>query len=892
VKLLVNLQKLKISLLLLGMLHMLPVCADHLVGGEITYTCVGDNQYQITLKIYRDCFATGAGFDQNPTMTIFQGNTQFMNLSWTGFTVSTIPIVGTGPCFVDPPNLCAQVGTYERIVTLPPSPQGYTIVHQRCCRGGGIINLVNSVSQGNTYLIDIPPNDVDCNTSPVFNDLPPVAICLNEELSFDHSASEADGDELVYSLCQVFHGGTQLNPAPNPSTPPPYTPVAWGPTFGPEDPITSDVPFTIDPETGLLEGTPTQIGKYVIGICVSEYRNGELLCTVRRDFQINVVPCNPVLAAAIGLGPNNQEECTGLDFEFVNDSFNADEFLWDFGDDNGPQSISNEFAPQYTYSEPGFYEVTLIANPGEPCADTASIEIGAFPLLTIDIDNSGYVCDDGQLWFFESSGIFDPAETTLTWDFGENSEPEASNDQNPTGVFYSSAGTKQVVVEAEQYGCTVTAQSTVSVPSAITAAIAPQSDFCDGYTMSFNNQSTNATSYEWHFNDPGAPDAISTATNPSHTFTSPGEFEVMLVASKANTCSDTAYQVFDIGILVEADFAPPPATCFIGHSLNFTADGEYNPGTEILWEFGEEATPQTASNANPSGITYSSPGQYPVTLTFSEGDCSSSHTAYVRVYPEPIADFSASIREGCAPFQVVFYNHSVAGTAMSYQWNFGDGETSNGHSPMHTYEEPGVYTVSLNVYTNTGCVGQAEMIRTEYIVVNRIPSAGFAFSPTELDIYSPEVDIIDQSEGSEACYYIFPDSTVLDGCDLTYFFEEAGLHEVTQVVTNEYGCQATVMHAIRVNGHTFYVPNAFSPNEDGVNDIFKPVMRGVSAYEMQIINRAGEVIFTTNDPEVGWNGAAPRGNHYVEPEVFIYRARITDMRGINFDYQGRVTVVR
>lgn len=887
-----NLHFIKTFFLSLAVMAAAEMRADHLVGGEITYTCVGENQYLVTLKIYRDCFATGASFDPNPVMTIFQGGTQYQNLSWQGFTVSTIPIVGTGPCFIDPPNLCVQVGTYERIITLPPSAQGYTIVHQRCCRGGGIINLDNPDTQGNTYFIDIPPNDSDCNSSPEFNDLPPVAICLNEPLAFDHSASEPDGDELVYSLCEIFHGGTQFNPAPNPSTPPPYTPVSWGAAFGPEDPIVSDVPFSIDSETGLLQGTPTQLGKYVIGICVSEYQNGELLCTVRRDFQLNVVPCNPVLAAAIGLGPGSQESCNGLDFQFVNDSFNAEEFQWDFGDNNGAASITNEFAPEYTYADTGTYTVMLIANPGETCADTAYLDVGAYPPVEIEIDDHGFVCEDGQQWFFETSGSFDPDVTEFTWSFGNGADPESSNVPDPSGISYSGPGFKQITVVADQFGCSDEASLSINVPLPVTAGIASQTESCQGLTIPFQHESSNATSYAWFFDDPAFPDEEINTANPTHTFSTVGTYDVMLVASANNACPDTAYQTFVVAELLDVFFDPPTSTCFEGHSFSFTAEGSFPDNGEMEWDFGENANPPSFSGSNISGVTFNSPGFYTVTLTATDGECEDMHSASVSVFEQPTANFVAGITEGCAPFEVGFTNQSEAGTAMAYQWDFGDGNTSIAANPVHTYQEAGIYTVTLNVYTNSGCIGESTKVRTEYIIVHETPRAGFAFTPDELDIFSPEVQIMDQSEGAISCYYTFPDSTVLEGCDLSWFFEEAGLHSVIQVVTDENGCQASVTNSIRVNGHLFYAPNAFSPNDDGINDIFKPVMRGVRDYQMQIINRLGEVIFTTTDQEVGWNGSGPNGTHYAEPEVFIYKARISDERGFNHDFQGHVTLVR
>ncbi len=595
--------------------------ADHLVGGEINYTCSGDNNYTITMRIYRDCFSTGAAFDQNPVMTIFEGNNQIMTLSWAGFEFSTMPIVGTGPCFIDPPNVCVQVGVYERTVNLPPSPLGYTIVHQRCCRGFNILNLTNPDSQGNTYFVEIPPNDVDCNSSPEFNNLPPVAVCVNEELSFDHSATDLDGDVLEYSLCTPFHGGSTLNPAPNPAPPPPYTPVSWAPGFGPGNPIPSNPAFSIDPESGLITGTPNQIGQFVVGICVSEYRNGQLLSTTRRDFQINVVPCNPVIEAMPGIIGSDEGDCAGFDFQFTNNSINADEFVWDFGDGNGPESTSFDYAPEYTFSDTGTYNVMLIANPGEICADTATIEVSAFPSVSVNIDSAGYRCNDGQFWGFELSGDFEPDNTNISWNFGNNSVPLSSEDQNPQNITYSEPGSQLVSVIIDQFGCTAEDQTNISVAGEISAGISPQTEFCQGLTLNFTNQSTNATSYEWHFNDPGEPETIGTLGNATHTFSSSGQYNIMLVAKNNGACPDTAYSTFEVNPLLEAFVESENAQCFEGNSFTLQAGGVYSEDADFAWEFGSNATPSSSILANPPSVSYNSTGTYQVTLTINEGEC-------------------------------------------------------------------------------------------------------------------------------------------------------------------------------------------------------------------------------------------------------------------------------
>lgn len=866
--------------------------AEHLVGGEMSYTCLGNNEYRVTLKIYRDCFSTGADFDLYPTMTVFNGSSIFLNTSGSGFESFDMPVVATGPCYVESPNLCVEMGVYEQVISLPPSPLGYTIVHQRCCRGPSILNLNQPASQGNTYFIEIPPMDVDCNSSAEFVQMPPAAICTNEPLAFDHSAIEPDGDELVYSLCTPYHGGTQLFPAPNPTTAPPFQPVAWAPGFSATDPIISDTPFTIDPVTGLLEGAPTQQGQYVIGICVSEYRDGVLLSTTRRDFQINVVPCTQVLSAALGVAPENEDPCSGLDYTFTNGSQNADAFFWDFGVVDDSTAVSTAFAPQYTYPDTGIYNVTLIANPGEMCADTAYMEVVVQNPFYLQIDSAGFTCNDGQLWGFQSSGDFNPATINLEWDFGQGAVPETSSEQNPQGITYAAGGEKTVILTGTHYGCSDDATVNISVPPIITAGILPQTEFCEGLTINLLNDSENGQQYEWHFDDPALPNAVLYSTNAVHTFSAPGVYNVMLVAKANGACADTAYSEIQAYPLLDPHFDTPDVVCFDGHSFNVEVGGVYSDDADILWDFGEEANYTTSTAVNPPPIIYSTTGAYTITLTVSQDGCSETVSRVVQVHPNPKAQFSAVVLEGCAPLTVAFTDESVAGTHLSHHWDFGDGETSQNAFPVHVYSQPGVYTVGLQVATVTGCVGESEQIRPFYITVYEVPQAGFSFDPLWVDIFSPEASVINTSEGAEECVYTLPDGTEITDCDFDYFYGDAGTHQVIQVVTNEDGCQHSVTHSIEVRGHVFYAPNAFSPNEDGINDLFKPVMLGVVDYELQIFNRTGEVVFSTTNPILGWNGAAFNGDYYLTSDTFVYKARVTDTQGFNHDYQGHVSIVR
>ncbi|NBC09602.1 MAG: hypothetical protein GVY26_20610, partial [Bacteroidetes bacterium] len=229
-------------LLLLFALALNQLQARHIIGGVMTYECLGNDEYEFTLKVYRDCNCTEcAEFDDPAYIAVYncddceeesQSN-PFISLD--AF-VQDIQLVAPPdyPC-LEEPDVCVQEATYRFQFTLPASNESYHIAYQRCCRNQTVTNLLQPGNQGSTFSVEITPEAQDvCNNSPVFDEFPPTVVCANEPLVFDHSATDADGDQLVYSLCASQDGGennlgtglyeTCIGARPNPACPPPYEP--------------------------------------------------------------------------------------------------------------------------------------------------------------------------------------------------------------------------------------------------------------------------------------------------------------------------------------------------------------------------------------------------------------------------------------------------------------------------------------------------------------------------------------------------------------------------------------------------------------------------------------------------------------------------------------------
>ena len=291
-----------IAVILLFFGGMNQAFSAHLVGGDITYRCLGKNnqglnQYQISVNVYKDCEGTpqfpvgNTPFDQNIRIRIFDGITNsFVREIVASFRDSTIlDNTSSDSCVAPPENICYAFTQYRTSVSLPDNPNGYHITWSRCCRNGSIRNIINPDGSGMVLSAFIPNTDL-CNNSPQFVNELPTHICLNENFRFDHSAFDIDGDSIAYVLSVPWTAGDRLDPIPTP-LPPPHTPVNFLPPYVFTNPMGGNPQLAVNQRSGLMTVRPTSLGQFVFSLTALEYRNGMLISELKRDIQINVIPC-------------------------------------------------------------------------------------------------------------------------------------------------------------------------------------------------------------------------------------------------------------------------------------------------------------------------------------------------------------------------------------------------------------------------------------------------------------------------------------------------------------------------------------------------------------------------------------------------------------------------
>ncbi len=389
--------------------------ATHVVGGGITYTHLEGNSYLLTLKLYRDCSPGTFPLAASVDVEVRQGDGTAPAVSSFNLPLidSYVMAPGIPPCVFDP-GICVEEAIYQDIVSLSPGTGGYHLYFTICCRNATIANINSPLTARETYYAYVPDNNIWLtNSSPVFNMMPPVYVCMGEDLNLDCSATDPDGDVLVYTFYTPFDGFSGAGITYTAATPPNninISPVTWLAGFGatdPLDPAPGLLPGLAISTGGLITGTPAAPGQFVVGVMIDEYRDGVLIGRITRDFQFNVLNCPPPIDAAFSA----PDVCNGLTVDFDNTSgAGATTFWWDFGTGD-PADSSLVFEPTFTYAAAGVYTVTLIVQKGTNCADTATFTFEIMDPLTFTITVDSVNCSGTST----GSASVVPADGTLDY---------------------------------------------------------------------------------------------------------------------------------------------------------------------------------------------------------------------------------------------------------------------------------------------------------------------------------------------------------------------------------------------------------------------------------------------------------------------------------------------
>jgi large repetitive protein len=509
------------------------------------------------------------------------------------------------------------------------------------------------------------------------------------------------------------------------------------------------------------------------------------------------------------------------------------------------------------------------------CGDTLCVTVPNTPGAGVTITSvQDVLCFNACDGFAVATGNGGTAPYTFVW----NTMPQ--NQMNDTASALCPGN--YIVTLTDSNGCTATASVTITQPPQVTVTPGPGQTICIGQSANLTangNGGTPGYTYSW--------DDGNTIYSTQNITVSPTVTTVYVVTvTDANGCVSATQSVtvtVNPPLTVQAMNG---ITICAGDQVNLTANGNGGDGNlTYTWLPG----PLVGQNQT---VIVNTTTTYTVIVSDGCNTPPDSSTVTITVNPAPVVTFTANITEGCETLCVTFTNNTP--NTASIVWMFGNNlGTSSAASPTFCFTNDGSYDVSAIVTDNIGCVAGTTM--PGYITVWPVPNADFTANPQPATMLNNVVTFTDISSGGPVSWiWSFGDddsASVIQNS--TYAFPDSGTYNVQLIITNQYGCQDSVDHEIIVlEDYAYYIPNAFTPNGDGHNDVFLPMGMGVNPdkFTMYIFDRWGNLLFTTNDFTVGWDGKY--SGNLCEVDTYVYKILTTSPDGSRHSYIGGVSLIR
>lgn len=630
--------------------------AEHIVSGTMYYEYLGPgtvpntNMYEITMRLFTDC-NIDKRIEPNLEIGIYKGTPG----NYTFVTKRTAFLGGSprttqelGNCALLLSNICVGLATYTFREELPISSSNYLIAYQRCCRNMTITNILDPGRTGSTIYMEITPESQKLkNSSPKFDNVPPLVACVNEPLHMDLKGIDTENDSFTYELCAPLtgggprgSGGTSGDPndclgiTPNPQLCiPTLKEVTFAnANFTPSKPFPSTSPVLIN--NGILTAAPTTIGQYIFGVCVKEYRNGMLLSIQRRDIQLNFAICNIVIKASVknATVQNNTANFTFCDpgnkFKIINESSDTlyiKNTNWEFIGPKGNVLRSDSFHFNEVLSDTGIYTGKLILNKGNRCADSLSLRIKVGAKVTSSISTISPIdtCSLGPFTFTPGTAL----PSTAEWDFGDGTK---SGQLNNVIHSYTKPGSYIIKLKvSNEPQCSTEITKTIRlfpVPQNVSLKNV-DSLLCypSNIVLGINELADSTYTYQWTLSNGKSYLGV----NPSVPVIASGNFKIKLTILSPTGCQLTRdfAQTFKAYDKPKALFTTN-GTKFDLKSADLILTNKSTNATNYYWSLGD----QSVSSDKDVKHTYVKPGNYIITLKVSnQNGCTDSATTSIKV---------------------------------------------------------------------------------------------------------------------------------------------------------------------------------------------------------------------------------------------------------------------
>lgn len=566
-------------------------------------------------------------------------------------------------------------------------------------------------------------------------------------------------------------------------------------------------------------------------------------------------------------------------------------FVWTVNGSTTP-NLSGPGPHYVVWNAPGNYSVSLGVTENGCVSLPSQQTVTVYPVPQAAISLNSSVCRNSPT-DLEASGSY-PSNTIYFWNLDGANVSNAINNSGPHEISWSSDGTKTIKLNVSINGCiSDTAYQNISVLPLPVANAGTDQTICSGGVAQIGSPQIAGNSYEW--SPANFLSTIYEAQANANIFNPSSSVFVQnyIVSVNDGTCINRDTVSITVNEPLSAYFATPEAQCFNGHSFDFQAEGSFGSTANFNWNFGPNASQSTSTSINPQNITYVASGPQTITLQVEDNGCYSLvYTSGVLINPEPNASFTASSTEGCAPHKAFFTNTSNNSIPVTFAWDFGNGSSSEYFNPSYTYNLPGNYSVSLRVSSGNGCDTVYQI--SNLITVHENPLSDFLIQPTEAQILedslSEPVQLITSS--ADSVWYIVLGDT-LQGMTQEIYFAAPGVYPVLMYAENEWGCRDSTLRYITVKSEGWlYIPTAFSPNNDGLNDIFQVIGQNITEFEMSIYNRWGQRVYYSRDAESGWDGRTQFGTDIVYNGMYLYKISAVDQKGNQIEREGLFTLYK
>ena len=550
-----------------------------------------------------------------------------------------------------------------------------------------------------------------------------------------------------------------------------------------------------------------------------------------------------------------------------------------------------KIVPNKTFTSPGKYWIRIIATTAVGCKDSFQREVEVFDMPKADILGAGkQQCLAGNKFTFKQQYPWTGANPTHVWttsDGGSGSGDSLVRSFTAMGKYrvFHSITTND--------GCFDSTSEVVDVVPSPKASFTTSKDTAclGGHQFTFTDNTVFGSTYtsEWSLGD-GTKSTLKSIT--AKGYLSAGKFDVKLVLTSSAGCKDSITKSVNVWPVPQANFAVNNAEqCLTGNSFVASNITSENSATGVAYTWLVKGVP-LASVKNIPAQTLPDTGDYPVKLrVVSDKGCGSEKSMVLRVNEHPTVSITGM--NACAEVPIQFGSNAKVnrGSIASYSWNFGNGFTSNIANPLQAYSTDGAYNVSLTVVSDKGCSTTSAALP---IAVQPKPVADFTGEYLLSRGLETDWKFTFTGKNTDTYNWVFQDGqTSTSSVPFFMTFSGTGDFKTMLIASNSSGCSDTIWKNIFLKPELlFHLPNAFTPNVDGLNEEFKPFQSfGMSKYRMTIVNRWGEILFYSEDPSVGWKGLDAEGDPVMEG-VYAYAITFRYIDGVMHAYKGTVTIIK